>query len=271
VTIPEDGLTEQEVAALVQLPDPELQVAFSSALTGARELILMDALLKTVSELDIARLDQELKEFVPDRALSMLAGRGLRGELMFATPYVLAANPHLLGYYRLLLGYSQKEFYTSRTGAGRFKGMEERGQLSKVHERDLKDLCSALVHGAVWLLDGVGATPLSRERLDHLTLLTLGPQLRGGSNVAKGIRAIDEVFSLIKEITKAASPIISARRIELINDSKLKILIEFAADPDIVVRGELSPGNFENILAIEVKGGGDFSNIHNRIGEAEKC
>lgn len=30
------------------------------------------------------------------------------------------------------------------------------------------------------------------------------------------------------------------------------------------------PNDFRNIIAVEVKGGTDFSNIHNRIGEAEK-
>ncbi len=40
--------------------------------------------------------------------------------------------------------------------------------------------------------------------------------------------------------------------------------------PDIIIREEMSKGTFRNIIAIEVKGGTDYSNIHNRIGEAEK-
>lgn len=32
----------------------------------------------------------------------------------------------------------------------------------------------------------------------------------------------------------------------------------------------MSSENYRNVIAIEVKGGTDFSNIHNRIGEAEK-
>jgi hypothetical protein len=32
----------------------------------------------------------------------------------------------------------------------------------------------------------------------------------------------------------------------------------------------MSTENFRNIIAIEVKGGTDASNIHNRVGEAEK-
>jgi hypothetical protein len=37
-----------------------------------------------------------------------------------------------------------------------------------------------------------------------------------------------------------------------------------------VIREEMSGGGHRDLIAIEVKGGTDFSNIHNRIGEAEK-
>jgi hypothetical protein len=48
------------------------------------------------------------------------------------------------------------------------------------------------------------------------------------------------------------------------------VFIQFAPDPDIIIREQMSSGTFRNIIAIEVKAGSDFSNIHNRIGEAEK-
>ncbi|MDR3122319.1 MAG: XcyI family restriction endonuclease [Treponema sp.] len=35
----------------------------------------------------------------------------------------------------------------------------------------------------------------------------------------------------------------------------------------IVIREELGENRYRNIVAIEVKGGKDFSNIHNRVGE----
>jgi len=56
----------------------------------------------------------------------------------------------------------------------------------------------------------------------------------------------------------------------LTNAAGRKVFIEFASDPDIVIREEIGRNNYRNIVAIEVKGGSDFSNIHNRIGEAEK-
>ena len=41
-------------------------------------------------------------------------------------------------------------------------------------------------------------------------------------------------------------------------------------DPDISVFEETSKKSRRNIVAIEIKGGGDQSNIWNRLGEAEK-
>ena len=43
-----------------------------------------------------------------------------------------------------------------------------------------------------------------------------------------------------------------------------------AADPDLVIRERMAEGRFRNVVAIEIKGGTDYSNVHNRIGEAEK-
>lgn len=48
------------------------------------------------------------------------------------------------------------------------------------------------------------------------------------------------------------------------------MIIQFASDPDIVIRDVIAKNSYRNIIAIEVKGGTDVSNIHNRIGEAEK-
>jgi hypothetical protein len=60
------------------------------------------------SAIDITNIDSELAKLAPPDGLSELASHGLRAELMFAVPWVLRANPRLLGYYRLLLGLSQK-------------------------------------------------------------------------------------------------------------------------------------------------------------------
>jgi hypothetical protein len=61
-----------------------------------------------------------------------------------------------------------------------------------------------------------------------------------------------------------------ASQIVIRNAAGRKVLIEFAPDPDIIIREEMSKDNYRNMIALEIKGGTDFSNIHNRLGEAEK-
>lgn len=222
-----------------------------------------------VESLDIADVDKELARLTPKTSLAALAKHGLRGELAFATPSVLRANPKLLAYYRLLLGYSQKEFFTTATGASGPKCMETEAQLPSKRNGTLDDLCKALNKVASQLIEGIGPERVSKRLLDDLSLLTFGPQLRGGANVRKGDAAILKVSEIIHAIVKKAAQTTEANRIEIRNAPRRMVLIEFAADPDIIIREQMATG-FRNIIAIEIKGGTDFSNIHNRIGEAEK-
>jgi hypothetical protein len=180
-----------------------LQIEFSVALAEIRRLYLVEALADTVRTIKIAELDKEIGQLVPADALAKMASHGLRAELIFPAPMVLKANPHLLGYYRLLYGFSQKIFYTAETGVGPFKAMETRGVLLAAIEPQLEGLCRALIGCGVVLLDGIGPTRISRELLDDLTLLTVGPQLRGGANVKRGAVGIVKVFEAIHKIVKA--------------------------------------------------------------------
>jgi len=251
------------------IPAPELQIEFAVALAEIRKLLLQDALRETVRSLDIPTLDRELAALVPAHSLQQMAASSLRGELMFPTPSLLTANPRLLGYYRLLYGFSQKEFYAPRV-AGRFKSFETRGQSIPALVKELPALCRDLCETGAQLLTGILGQPLAASLLDDLTLLTLGPQLRGGANVRRGSAGIVLVFNAIRDIVAAHILSADSRRITLKNAAGRIVLIEFAADPDIVVREEVRKDHYRNIVAIEVKGGTDFSNIHNRIGEAEK-
>lgn len=254
----------------IALPHPQLQINFQACLKQLRQECLQDALLSSVKTLQITRLDSELATYVPEARLKELAGRGLRGEMLYAVPYLLQANPKLLGYYRLLLGYSQKEFYTSKTGMSKVKAMEDRGILRAQYSSLLPDVCTALIGSACDLVDGIGIERITKDLLDDLTLLTLGPQLRGSSNVAKGTGAIEQVWEIIKAIVTQSITQESERVMELQNAAGRKVRITFAADPDVTIQEEMSTGEWRNVLAIEVKGGEDISNIHNRIGEAEK-
>jgi hypothetical protein len=255
---------------IYSLPDPDLQIDFAAHLSEIRGLYLQDALNRTVHSLPIPEIDKELAVYVPAHSLSALAGHGLRGELMFPVPVVLSSNPKLLGYYRLLYGYSQKEFYTAATGAARLKAMEERGVLAPKNSDQLAPLCAAFSRAGALLLAGIGIPKLNAGLLDQLTLLTLGPQLRGGANVKRGTAGIRTVFNVIQEVVEASISHMTESSIEIINAAGRTILIVFASDPDIVISEQMRPGVYRRLIAIEIKGGQDFSNIHNRIGEAEK-
>ncbi|MBU4604376.1 MAG: XcyI family restriction endonuclease, partial [Proteobacteria bacterium] len=98
------------MTAEINIPAPDLQIAFSFDLAQIRRVYLQDALSNTINDLDLTTLDLQLKEYVPQDSLKILAKRGLRGELVFPIPCILETNPFMLGYYRLLLGFSKKEF-----------------------------------------------------------------------------------------------------------------------------------------------------------------
>lgn len=252
----------------IHLPNPDLQVDFSACLAAARKAYLLDALSAVVGTLDIPKLDAELAQYIPSAYMRTLASIGLRAELVFPVPMVLMENPRLLSFYRLLLGHSQKSFYDSRNGTTPFKRMEDAGILPKSVQ--VGKLCAELIRGLCALVDGIGLKRVSRELLDDLTLLTLGPQLRGGANVKKGSASIHAVFELIHTIVRPAVTSAVEKRLVLNNAAGRRVTIQFASDPDIVIREEIGKDSHRNIIAVEVKGGTDFSNIHNRIGEAEK-
>jgi hypothetical protein len=148
--------------------------------------------------------------------------------------------------------------------------MEETGSLRSAQRDALDALCLALAVASKALLEGIGAKRISRDRLDDLALLTVGPQLRGGHNVRAGTAGITRVFQTISAIVSHATANTTPQLIELRNAAGRRILIQFGSDPDIRIQEEMTSGALRNIVAIEVKAGLDFSNIHNRIGEAEK-
>lgn len=254
----------------MNLPDPELQANFATALSEIRTSYLQDALRSAIGALSVPTIDGELAKFVPAHSLTTLAAHGLRGEMMFPVPSVLRENPRLLGYYRLLYGYSRKEFYTSATGFGRFFAMEDRGVVGTASDQSISEACETMCKSGALLLAAISNTAVSATLLDDLTLLTLGPQLRGGANVRKGSAGIRTVFNAITELVRDAVVSSTNNQITIRNAADRTVLIEFAPDPDIIIREEMRAGHFRELIAIEVKAGSDFSNIHNRIGEAEK-
>ena len=110
---------------------------------------------------------------------------------------------------------------------------------------------------------------LSIQIVHELQLLTVGPQFRGSENTRIGEESIQSVYELIAGIVSGAIQEQTRRTILIENAAGRPVLMEFAADPDVHVT-EKSGKNVRAVLSIEVKGGGDASNVHNRLGEAEK-
>ena len=151
---------------------------------------------------------------------------------------------------------------------GAFKSMEDAGSLG--NNADLRSLCRQMAIRMMELVEGIGIARITHDLLDDLTLLTLGPQLRGGANVRKGTASIQAVFEIIHTLVKGSRIRGTARSMELKNAAGRRVTIAFSSDPDIVIRERIGKNDLRNIIAIEVKGGTDYSNIHNRLGEAEK-
>jgi len=244
---------------------PTLQLGFYKRLKESENSYLLPALLTHVGTLDIGQVDNELLSFVGNEKLSVMARQGLRGELIFPIPYILKTKPSLLGYYRLLLGFSQKEFY--KKDYLKFKTLEQ-GLISPGLISQLNPLCNSLAESSWILLNGI--PELSQEIIHSLTLISLGPQFRGSRNNNLGIEAIASVFASVRAMVVDYIIEETSTKLVIENPAKRRYQIEFAPDPDIAIRQLLDDGTLRNRISVEVKGGTDYSNIHNRLGEAEK-
>jgi hypothetical protein len=255
--------TESEVFPVLQ---PNLQIAFYYRLEAIRVRYMGEALKETVERSDVEELDAELRDYVKADVLKRVASFGFRGEVFFPVPAIITANPFLLAYYRLLYGLSQKEFYY-KGPFGRFKKLEEDGVLPPKAVPLLPSLCRSLVETGEVLVNGLDR--ISLEVVKELQLLTVGPQFRGGENTRIGKQAGSDFYDLLKGITAPYITEATERTILLKNDSARVIVISFSSDPDVTVDVR-NPERMQHSLSIEIKGGTDVSNIHNRLGEAEK-
>jgi len=245
---------------------PDLQISFYFRLQEVRNRYLQEALAHAVSSVPLQQINSELTAMVDDAVLKKVATFGLRGEIFFAVPVLMAAAPHLLGYYRLLLGFSQKEMYNKGPFC-RFKILEDRGIITPQALGQLPAFCSSLIRSAEFLVNSLD--DLSLNTVHEMQLLTLGPQLRGSQNTRIGGVATRIVYTLIHDFIAPYIVEKSERLIEIENSSGRKVLIEFFSDPDISIR-EVLPTGVRPLVSVEIKGGTDASNIHNRLGEAEK-
>ena len=228
----------------------------------------MDALGEALAQIDPTVLKRELSTYLPTDVQRILAAAGIRDEHIFPTPIILKTKPALLGYYRLLLGVPQKSFYRSDTGLSQFKRMEARGVLNDSQERMLPDLCRALGEGLADLVRQM-SPGISQRDVAELPLLTLGAQFQGSNNNSIGRQAVMDAFLSIREIVKDHITQEQEGKISVKNSAGRTVIIALAADPDVRIQEEFS-GKLQNKVAMEIKGGTDKSNAHNRAGEAEK-
>ena len=256
----------------MKLPPPSLQIGFAMRLMSLKQKCLQVALRKAVSTVDIQDLDKDLVAYAGKEYVAKMAAKGLRGELLFATPCILKKSPALLGYYRLLLGYSQKSFYNRTTGFSAFKKCEDDDVLTANAGSKLNEACAELCNAGKTFFDGIGEALISKSILHELSLLTLGPQLRGAVSNTIGQDGIKSVFQIILSIVKTSAVMHDEASgiIVVENAAKRRVTIEFSPDPDIVITEKISEKTTKKIVAIEIKAGADIANIHNRLGEAEK-
>ncbi|HEV2521600.1 MAG TPA: XcyI family restriction endonuclease [Candidatus Acidoferrales bacterium] len=248
-------------------PGPSRQISFHQLLVAARKKFFIDALSDALSKLDQQSVKEQAGKYVPADVQKLLASSGLRDEYVFPLPAVITAKPTLVGYYRLLLGAPQKSFYKGATGMGPFKSMEELGTMSKKQEARVSEFCWAM---STPLAELVRQIPNFAERdLHELPLLTFGSQLQGSNNTQIGKKAMQEVFLAITEILKKRVIKKEADRLTLKNSAGRTVMVTLAHDPDVRLQEQVGD-RVHNKVAIEVKGGTDVSNAHNRAGEAEK-
>jgi hypothetical protein len=252
----------------IQIPSASRQIAFHQLLVSARKTWLGDALIEALGRIDMARLDEQVPAYVAQDARRILAQAEIRDEKVFPLPIVLEASPTLVGYYRLLLGIPQKSFYGGGTGMGVFKSMEMSGTLSPRQQAALPDFCQAMCSALADLVRQLSPSVAPRD-VQELQLLTLGSFFQGANNVRIGKQAAGDVFLSLMKIVERDLIKHDGQTLIVKNAAGRQVILALGTDPDIRIEEDFS-GTLRKKVAIEIKGGTDRSNAHNRAGEAEK-
>ncbi len=256
--------------ARFNFPPPGRQVYVQAFLANVRKASLHDALKTAVAKVPASTLRAELTTYAPAPGLQALQGTGLRDEDVFATPTLLRAAPGTLGYYRLLLGVSQKGFYTTKSGLNVFFSMEDRETVRVDADALIEDLCTELNEAMGVLITQLPHGTLG-EDVRQLPLLTLGAQADGSWRGQIGQKATRGVFDALKTVVKNQGKTYTETDVSItvINSAGREVTLALAPDPDVVIREQVNNTDVYKV-AIEIKGGTDYANLHNRVGEAEK-
>jgi hypothetical protein len=244
------------------------QLEFHPVLVAARRAKLSPAVSEAAAGCDQGKLRGEITRFGDRRVLKLAAAAGIRDEHVVATPTLLRQKPSAIAFYRLLAGISKKQFYHRAVGLGALEAMEEGGALTQRHEALLDRACTQLnelISELVLTLE----SDFTSEDVKELPLLQLGAQLDGAHRVKIGEAAAQEVFALIGELLRKHVTSASGNRLEVVDATGTRVVIRRSGDPDILITRDDGSARPRKI-AIEIKGGKDLSNAHNRAGEAEK-
>ena len=187
------------ISQTIRAPSASRQIAFHQLLVAARKTWLMDALSDALGGIDPKTLKRQLNRYIPRDVQQLLAAAGLRDEHVFPTPIILETKPTLVGYYRFLLGISQKSFYSTGTAMSSFKSMETRGMLNGRQKGMLPAFCKVMSEGLAELVRQMSPTITSRD-VAELSLLTVGAQFQGSNNNTIGQQATVDVFLSIGEL-----------------------------------------------------------------------
>jgi len=176
----------------------------------------------------------------------------------------------------MLLGVSKKDFsQANKLGYGPWAGAEDRNVISRTLEPYVEDFCRALVKPLVELVDATKPLkPLDDRDLNDLALLTLGPTLQGGRNNLIGRQASVDVFAALYGLVGPWLTLDTPARVQFQTPHGVMYELLVGSDPDISLSQlVMDDGHVTTrylIIAMEIKGGEDVSNAHNRVGEAEK-
>ncbi len=151
---------------------------------------------------------------------------------------------------------------------GLFKSMETRGTLNTRQQASLASYCRAMCSALAELIRQLSPTVTPRD-VQELPLLTFGSFLQGANNVLIGKQAAADVFLSIKEILSNSLVQHLPQKMVVKNAARRIVNLTLGSDPDIRIEEDFA-GTLRKKVAIEIKGGTDRSNAHNRAGEAEK-
>lgn len=254
----------------ITIPYVGKQRFFAEFLNEARNNVLHDALASACVGIDPKILRDGMGDYVSAAGLRALQGSGIRDEEVFVIPAILERKPSVLGYYRLLLGISQKQFYTKETGLAPFKSMEDKDFIPPSAQTLVPSLCKALNEAMSELIASIPTITL-KYNVQCLPIMSLGAQADGSWRNNIGANATQAVFDALKEIVKETNRGYEEKpnSITVTNDSGRNVVLRLSPDPDVVIL-EYFGDEPTYKTAIEIKGGKDHANVHNRAGEAEK-